>query len=109
MFIKKQNRYNKLELKYYVPYKVFQRIGSMDYKLEFPPSSHVCLVFHVSFLNKVIGNKILVQTILLYINEEGKIILELETNLKTRIKQLRNGAIRKYLVKWKNLPVEEVT
>ena len=52
------------------PYKVLQRIGSMAYKLEFPPSSHVHLVFHVYFLKKVIGDKIPVQTILPKINEE---------------------------------------
>jgi hypothetical protein len=65
-------------------------IGSMAYKLDFPPSSCVHPIFHVSFLKKVTGNKILVQTILLEINEEGKIILEPETILETRIKQLRN-------------------
>jgi hypothetical protein len=60
----------------------------MAYKLELPPSSHVHLVFHVSFLKKVIDENILVQTILLEINEEGKIILEPETILETRIKHL---------------------
>jgi hypothetical protein len=60
----------------------------MDYKLEFSPSSCVHTFFHVSFLNKVIENKIPVQTVLPEINEEGKIILELETILETRIKQL---------------------
>jgi hypothetical protein len=65
-------------------------IGSMYYKLELPPSSYVHPIFHVSCLKKVIGNKILVQTILLEINEEVKIILELETILEIRIKQLRN-------------------
>jgi hypothetical protein len=48
----------------------------MDYKLDLPPSSHVHPIFHVSFLKKVIGEKIPIQTILLEINEEGKIILE---------------------------------
>jgi hypothetical protein len=48
----------------------------MDKKLDFPPSSRVHPVFHVSFLKKVINNKVLVQTILLEINEEGKIILQ---------------------------------
>jgi hypothetical protein len=65
----------------------------MDYKLELPPSSCVHPIFHVSCLKKVINNKILVQTILPDINEEGKIILELETILETRIKKLRNRAI----------------
>jgi hypothetical protein len=58
----------------------------MTYKLELPPSSYVHIVFHVSCLKKVIGNKILVQTILPEINEEGKIILEPQTILETRIK-----------------------
>jgi hypothetical protein len=48
----------------------------MAYKLELPPSSCVHLVFHISSLNKVIDNKISVQTVLLEINEEGEIILE---------------------------------
>jgi hypothetical protein len=74
--LKKKKKDNKIVPKYYGPYKVLQRIGSMAYKLELPPSSHVHQVFHVSFLKKVIGNKILVQTILPDLNEEGKIILE---------------------------------
>jgi hypothetical protein len=73
---------NKLEPKYYGPYKLLQRIGSMAYKLELSPSSRVHLVFHVSCLKKVIGDKIHVQTILPEINEEGKIILEPETILE---------------------------
>jgi hypothetical protein len=109
MSLKQQKKDNKLAPKYYGPYKVLQRIGSMAYKLELPPSSRVHPVFHVSCLKKVIDNKIPVQTILPEINEEGKIILEPETILETRIKQLRNRAITEYLVKWKNLLVEEAT
>jgi hypothetical protein len=75
MCLKQKNKDNKLAPKYYGPYKVLQRIGSMHYKLELPPSSCVYIVFHVSFLQKVIGDKIPVQNILPEINEEGKIIL----------------------------------
>jgi hypothetical protein len=64
MSLKQQNKDNKLEPKNYGPYKVLQRIGSMDYKFELPPSSQVHLVFHVSCLKKVIGDKIPIQTIL---------------------------------------------
>jgi hypothetical protein len=99
MSLKKQNEDNKLAPKYYGPYKVFQRIGSMTYKLELPPSSHVHLVFCVSFLKKVINNKIPVQNIFLDISEEGKIVLEPETIMETRIKQLRNRSITDYLIK----------
>jgi hypothetical protein len=90
MSLKHQNKDNKLAPKYYGPYKVLQRIGSMAYKLELPPSSCVHLVFHVSCLKKVINIKIPIQTILPKINEEGKIILEPKTIPETRIKKLRN-------------------
>jgi hypothetical protein len=90
MSLKTQNKDTKLAPKYYGTYKVLQRIGIMDYKLELPPSSRVHPVFHVSLLNKVIGNTIPIQTILLEINEEGKIILKLEIIIEARIKQLRN-------------------
>ena len=56
---------NKLSPKYYGPYKVLQKVGSMAYKLELPASSLVHQVFHVSCLKKVIGDKLPVQMILL--------------------------------------------
>jgi hypothetical protein len=93
MYLNQQKKDNKIAPKYYVPYKVLQRIGSMAYKLELPPSSRVHPIFHVSFLKKVIDNKIPVQTSLPELNEEGKIILEPEKIPETRTKQLRNRAI----------------
>jgi hypothetical protein len=68
----KKQKDNILAPSYYGPYKELQRIGSMDYKLEFPPCSCVHPVFHVSLLKNVIGDKILVRTILSKINEEGE-------------------------------------
>lgn len=90
MSLKQSKKDNKLSPKYYGPYKVLQKIGTMAYKLELPASSQVHPFFHISCLKKVIGNKILVQTILLELDEEGKIILDLEVVTETRIRQLRN-------------------
>ena len=81
---------NKLSSKYYGPYKVFQKIGTMACKLELPSSSRVHPVFHVSCLKTVIGDKILVQTIFPELDEEGKTILELEAVMEIRTRQLRN-------------------
>jgi hypothetical protein len=81
----------------------------MAYKLELPASLRVHPVFHVSNLKKVIGDKILVQTILPALDEKRKIILETEAITDTRIHQLRNRSISEYLIKWKKLPTEDST
>ena len=53
--------------------------------------------------------KILVQTILPELVEEGKIILEPGAVTKKRTQKLRNRSISEYLIKWKNLPAEYST
>ena len=108
MFLKQLKKDNKLEPKYYGPYKVLQKFGSMDYKLELPTTSRVHPVFHVSCLKKEIGDKIPIQTILPEFDER-KVILEPKKISETRTKQLRNRVITEYLVKWKNLLVEDST
>ena len=107
MFLKQAKKDNKLSPKYYGPYKVLQNIGTMAYKLELPASSRVHPVFHVSCLKKVIGDKIPVQTTFSELDEEGKIILEPEAIMDTRILQLRNRS--EYLIKWRKLPAEDST
>jgi hypothetical protein len=109
MSLKQAKKDNNLSPKYYGPYKVLQKIGTMAYKLELPTSSRVRPVFHVSCLKKVIGDKIPFQTILPELDEEGKIILEPEAIIDTRICQLRNGSISEYLVKWRKLSAEDST
>ena len=83
MSLKQAKKDNKLSPKYYGPYKVLQKIGTMACKLELPTSSQVHPVFHFSCLKKVIEEKLLVQTILPEIDEEGKTILELEEVTET--------------------------
>ena len=62
-----------------------------------------------SFNSSIIKYKLLVQTILPKIDEEGKIILDPEEITKIRTRQLRNRSILEYLIKWKNLPMEDST
>ena len=96
MSIKQINKDNKLTPKYYGPYKVLQKISSMAYKLEIPSSSRVHPVFHVSWLKKLIGNKIPIKTIFPIfseLDEEGQVILKPEQIMETRTKQLHNRAI----------------
>ena len=78
---------------------MLQKIGTMAYKFELPASSRVHPVFHVSFLKKVIGENLPVQTIFPELDEEGKIILEPEAITETSTRQLRNRSILEYLIK----------
>jgi hypothetical protein len=109
MSLKQSKKDNKLSPKYYGPYKLLQKIGTMTYKLKLPASSRVHPVFHVSCLNKVIGDKIPVQTILPELDKEGKIILEPGAITDIRICQLRNRSISEYLIKWRKLLAEDST
>ena len=107
MSLKNTKKDNKLSPKYNGPYKVLQKIGSMAYELELPASSQFHPVFHVSFLKKVIDDKLPVQTILSELDKEGKIILDPGGITEIGTRQLRNRSIPEYLIKWKNLLVED--
>lgn len=49
--------------KYYSPYKVLTRIGTVAYKLQLPDSATIHPVFHVSLLKKKVGNKEVLSTL----------------------------------------------
>ncbi|KAH9305846.1 hypothetical protein KI387_010250, partial [Taxus chinensis] len=57
----------------------------------------------------VIGQKFEAQTELPELDEEGRIILEPEKILQTCTKRLRTRDIKEYLIKWKNLNIEDAT
>ena len=50
-----------------------------------------------------------IQTILPDLDEEEKVILEPENILEIKTNSLLNRVIIEYLMKWKNLPVEDST
>jgi hypothetical protein len=66
----------KLEPKFYGPYIVLKRVGRVAYQLALPNHSKLHPVFHVSFLEKVIGTKCQTQTNLPESDEEGSIWLQ---------------------------------
>jgi hypothetical protein len=63
----------------------------------------------VSCLKRAIGQHITLLEVLSPLDEEGQLILILEEILEVREKNLRRRSIKKYLVKWKDLPIEDAT
>ena len=81
----------------------------MAYELELPVESKIHNVFHVSNRKKTVGKHIAPSTKLPPLDDEGLLVLIPERILQVREKKLRNMVIREYLVKWKELPIEDAT
>jgi hypothetical protein len=84
-------------------------LGGVAYELELPQGSKIHNVFHVSCLKRALGQHVVTNKELPPVDEEGRLILILEEVLEVREKQLRNRDIKEYLIKWKNLPIEDAT
>jgi hypothetical protein len=99
----------KLKPQFYGLYKISRRFGEVAYELELPKGCKIHNVFHVSCLKKEVGQHVFISTKLPPLDEEGQLILIVEEVLDTREKKLRNKSIKEYLIKWKNLPIEDAT
>ena len=81
----------------------------MAYELELPEGSKIHNVFHVSFLKKVVGQHVATSSELPPLDEEGQLVLVPKEILQERERKLRSMDIREFLVKWKDLPIEDAT
>jgi hypothetical protein len=82
---------------------------SVAYELELPQGSRIHNVFHVSCLKKAIGQHIMPIETLPPMDEEGQLVLIPEEILEVREKRLRKRSIKEYLIRWKDLPIEDAT
>ena len=105
----KQKGVEKLKPKFYGLYRVSWRIGEVAYELELPEGSKIHNVFHVSCLKKVVGKQVTMSLELPPLDEEEQLVLVPEEILQERERKLRSRVIREFLVKWKDLPIEDAT
>ncbi|XP_059068831.1 uncharacterized protein LOC131859256 [Cryptomeria japonica] len=85
------------------------KVGAVTYELALPTERRIHNVFHVSCLKKALGQQVTISENLAPLNEEGKLEMIPEVTLETRDRHLRNRTIREYLIKWKNLPLDDAT
>ncbi|TYK28129.1 Transposon Ty3-G Gag-Pol polyprotein [Cucumis melo var. makuwa] len=103
----RKKRNEKLSPKYFGPYRIIERIGTVAYKLELPSTAAIHPVFHVSQLKKAVGNIKETQPLDPYVNECHEWITQLEEVYAYR----KNQATKEWevLVSWKGLPPHEAT
>ena len=99
----------KLQPRFYGPYKIIRKVEEVAYELELPPESEIHNVFNVSNLKKAVNQHIVTSSELPPLDDEGQLILIPERILEVREQKLRSRIIRDYLVQWKDLPIEEDT
>ena len=80
----------------------------MAYALDIPNKGKIHDVFHVSCLKKKLGATTRLQTELSMLDDEGKIVLEPECILEIKTRTLHSILVKEYLIKWRNLPNDEV-
>ena len=96
--------FQKLAARYYGPFVVTGRVGKVAYRLQFPETSRVHPVFHVSQLKPVIGDSVV--TTVFPEAMETELVIEPEEILETRYNETGHLEV---LLKWRNLPDHETS
>jgi hypothetical protein len=99
----------KLALKYFDPYKVLEKLGTVAYKLQLPPHSVVHPVFHVSQLKAFTPDHSPVFSSLPDIPALDSAEFSPEVILDRRLVKKGNVAITQVLVQWTGLSASSAT
>ena len=98
----------KLSARFFGPYKVLERIGSVAYKLDLPATSKIHPVLHVSQLKKHVGLAD-VEAQLPPVDADGLLVKEPVQILERRMQKSGNVAVTEVLVRWSNTFPEDST
>jgi hypothetical protein len=103
----------KLTSKWYGPFIVLQKIGSVAYRLQLPPSSQIHDVFHVNQLKKHLGKEAIPNPNLPLVTSSGKVKIAPAAILQRRLIPHSNGdydiPVPQWLIQWENLNADEAT
>lgn len=97
---------HKLSFKYFGPFQVLQKIGTVAYKLQLPETSNVHPVFHVSQLKAARGFQGDIQSTLPSALSDLQVPLQI---LDTRVINKGNSAVSQVLIHWFGTAAEDAT
>jgi len=99
----------KLAFKYFGPYAVTEKIGTVAYRLALPVDSKIHDVFHVSQLKPFTANYSPIYSDVNRIVQLDTVTLQPEKILEHRLVKKGNAAIPQVRVKWSHLPEDSAT
>lgn len=99
----------KLAPKFYGPYQILQKVGSVAYKLELPSTSKLHPVFHVSLLKRKLGHAISSSTVLPPISDAGVLDPAPVAVLDRRLVKYHGRPATQILVQWEGSFPEDAT
>lgn len=98
--------HQKLAFKFFGPFRILARVGSVAYKLDLPSHSSIHPVFHVSQLKQAVGAGHQVTPVL---PSDFALKLVPEQVLDTRVVPRGSTSVQQVYIKWNNLPVSLAT
>jgi hypothetical protein len=100
---------HKLKQRFYGPFEILERIGSVAYRLNLPSHSLIHPIFHVSQLKKCVDSTINNALPASILSPNGKVRIEHLAILDSRRVGKKNSIRHEVLVKWSNLDDEGTT
>lgn len=100
---------HKLSPRYYGPFQIITRIGTVAYKLDLPPHSKIHPIFHVSLLKKRVGEGTPLSSTLPPYDDNGEVNWTPLKVLDMAVFREKKRSITKWLIQWVGLPAEDAT
>ena len=102
-------RNQKLSPKFFGPFLIIARVGSVAYKLELPVHAKIHQVFHVSLLKEHLGAIPTKLGAMPDMDDQGLLAAELVAILARKLDKKGNQAMVYLLIQWSNKPKEEAS
>lgn len=101
--------FDKLAARFFGPYEIIARVGSVAYRLELPPNHKIHPIFHISQLKRAHGSVFIPTSLPAHIHSD--LVLEAEPEAVLGIRNCIHDDISnaEVLIQWSGLPSSDAT